>query len=85
MSLGRLDRYVPRICIGSFLVCLCFIVGLFVLIDFLENVDKYSRSIPKLPDEYQRLGFFLVAAYYLAFLPFIYMQVAPFVTVTAGM
>lgn len=85
MRFGLLDRYVMRICIGSFIVCLCFIVGLFVVVDFLDNVDKYSRSIPKLPDEYRRMGFFLVGAYYLTFLPFIYMLVAPFITVTAGM
>ncbi|MCB9880720.1 MAG: LptF/LptG family permease [Planctomycetes bacterium] len=83
--IGRLDRYVGRICLGSFVVCLCFIVGLFVVIDFLEHVDNYAKAIPKLPDEYRRLGYFLVGAYYLSFLPFIYMQVAPFVTVTAGM
>lgn len=82
---GLLDRYVTRICIGSFVICMCFIVGLFVVVDFLDNIDKYSRSIPKLPEEYRRLGFFLVGAYYLTFLPFIYMLVAPFITVTAGM
>ena len=83
--LGRLDRYVARICAGSFLVCFCFIVGLFVLADVLQSADKFSPSIAQLPDEQRRYGFLLVVAYYAAYLPFIYLMVAPFVTVTAGM
>ncbi len=80
-----LDLYVTRISVGSFLVCFFFIVGLFVLIDLLQHVGRFSGNIERLPDEYRRLGFFLVVAYYLTFLPFIYMMCAPFITVTAGM
>lgn len=81
----RLDGYVARITIGSFLVCFFFIVGLFVLVDLFGNIDDFTKNLEKLPDDYRRYGFFLVIAYYLTNLPFVYLIVAPFVTVTAGM
>lgn len=80
-----LDLYVTRIAFGSFLICFCFFVGLFVLIDLFDNIDDFTANIELLPEEYKRLGFLLVVAYYLTYIPFLYLLVAPFVTVTAGM
>jgi len=77
---GVLDRYVWRVTLGSFVVCLSFITGVFVLSHFLVNVDRFVSNIEGDP-----LGFVRIIEYYLALSPTIFVTVAPFVTVAAGM
>ena len=81
----RLDRYVARITLGAWVICLCFLVGIFVLLDLLQNFDKFQEGMAKLPEGHDELGLLNVPLYYLSFLPFVFLQVAPFVTVVSSM
>ncbi|PIE24059.1 MAG: hypothetical protein CSA62_04430 [Planctomycetota bacterium] len=81
----RLDRYVARAMLGSWVICLCFLVGIFVLLDLLQNFDKFQDGLAKLPPGHDQLGLLNIPLYYLSFLPFVFLQVAPFVTVLAAM
>ena len=88
---NKLDRYVAKICLGSFLVCIVFILGLFIIGDLIGHLERFLGNIEKLQDvenvseDYAKLGWLLIVEYYLISLPFSFMLVAPFVTVTAGM
>ena len=50
----RLDAYVARITVGSFLVCFFFIVGLFVLVDLFDNLHA-RRVLTQFGQAYGRL------------------------------
>ncbi|MFQ5505143.1 MAG: LptF/LptG family permease [Planctomycetota bacterium] len=78
--LGLLDLYIWKVCLGSFAACLFFVLGLFVLFHLLMNVDDYLSNIRGEPG-----GFFLILEFYILTLPFNFLLVAPFITVTAGM
>ncbi|MAE77056.1 MAG: hypothetical protein CMJ85_09330 [Planctomycetes bacterium] len=83
--LGLLDRYIARIFVGSFAACLLFTVGSFVLIELFMDFDRYADNIEQLPVRYRQIGVLLIGAYYAVSLPFLYVMLAPYVTVTAGM
>lgn len=78
---GLLDRYVARLFGLSYLTAFFLVVGLFLIIDMATNLDDYlsadaegrTASIAKL------LGFYALQ------LPFIYLQVSPYVTLVAGL
>ena len=74
---GRLDRYVGRLFVQSYLTALLVVVGLFLIIDMASNLDDYLQSGQKQGGT--------VARYYLLQLPFLYLQVSPFVTLLAGL
>jgi lipopolysaccharide export system permease protein len=78
---GRLDRYVARLFGLSYLTAFFLVVGLFLIIDMATNLDDYLK-----PD---RDGVTAssgeVAHYYLLQLPFLYLQMSPFVTLVAGL
>ncbi len=79
-----LTRYLSAAFLSSYLICLFFFVGLFLVIDFFQRIDDYvearrfvaSQGIDLLP---------LVARYYVASVPIIFIQVAPFVTLMGAM
>lgn len=79
---GRLDRYVLRHFAGSYALVAGTLVGLFVVLDAAGNLDQWmeesSAGSPPaaLPE---------VARYYLLSVPFILLQIAPFVTLMAAM
>jgi lipopolysaccharide export system permease protein len=78
---SRLDRYVARLFALSYCAAFFLVVGLFVIIDMATNLDEYLS-----PD---RGGYapptWLVGKYYLLQLPFLYLQMSPYVTLVAGM
>ncbi len=81
---GRLDSYVTRIVLGSWFAALLFMVLLFTLIDILLGLGSY------LDEAQQRgagFGELLVdlGRYYALFQPVVFVTIAPFVTVIAGM
>ncbi len=82
---GLCDRYVLRICLGSYAVCLVFLIGLLILMDLLLSFDTYAKNLAALPSSLGRQGFFLVLAYYFFNLPFFFLSIAPYVTVTSAM
>src|SRR5687767_11777305 len=81
--MGKLDRYVASCFLSSYGVCLLFFLGMFVLIDLFGKTDDLFENSKQLAD----LGFSvssLLPKFYGLMLPFIFLQVAPFVTVMAA-
>ena len=74
-----LDRYLIRTFLAPFFLCLVLMVGLFILLDFFENLDRFLglgdfRDTVRVLAEYYSLRS-------ISFLP----QLFPFVTLMAGM
>lgn len=78
---GRLDRYVATLFCASYSVAFFLVVGLFLIINLAGNLDEYFEPSA---DGYVPSGT-LVVKFYLYSIPFIYLQVGPFVTLVAGL
>lgn len=78
---GTLDRYVGALFVTSYATALLVVVGLFLVLDLASNVDEYLEPFkdgtPK--------PTVLIVRYYVLHLPFLYLQVAPFVTLVASL
>jgi lipopolysaccharide export system permease protein len=78
---SRLDRYVTQLFVLSYLAAFFLVVGLFVIIHMATNLDGYLS-----PD---KTGYtpptLLVGQFYLLQLPFLYLQMSPYVTLVAGL
>jgi lipopolysaccharide export system permease protein len=79
--MGRLDRYVLAHFVGSYATALFLMLGLFLIMDMASNLDNYMEpgadgSVPSSS---------LVVRYYVLKLPFLFLEVAPFITLLAGM
>jgi lipopolysaccharide export system permease protein len=78
---SRLDGYVLRLFALSYGAAFFLVVGLFMILDLATNLDDYLQ-----PD---KAGVtppsVLVAEFYLLQLPFLYLQMSPYVTLVAGM
>ncbi len=78
---GRLDRYVFRFFAASLAVAFLLVVGTFLILDLSSNLDDFLQ-----PGEDGRAPEgMLVFRYYLFQTPFVYLQVAPLVTLLAGL
>ena len=77
---GRLDRYVLRLFALSYLAAFFLVVGLFFILDMATNLDDFLEPGP---EGETPVGD--VIEYYLLQLPFLYLQVSPFVTLVAGL
>jgi len=78
---GRLDRYVGWLFVSSYATAFLLVVGLFVILDMASNLDAYLEAWPgggHAPS-------FLIIRYYLLDIPFLFLQIAPFVTLVAGL
>src|SRR5260221_319723 len=78
---GRLDRYVGWLFVSSYATAFLLVVGLFVILDMASNLDAYVEAWPgggHAPS-------FLIIRYYLLDIPFLFLQIAPFVTLVAGL
>lgn len=81
--MGKLDRYVTSHFLSSYGICLLFFLGMFVLIDLFSKSDDLFENAQDLAE----LGYSvasLLPRFYALKLPFIFLQVAPFVTVMAA-
>ena len=78
---GQLDRYVGELFIGSYAVAILLIVGIFLIVDMTANLDRYMHTgeVGAPPSGW------LVVRLYLLQIPFIFLQVAPFVTLVGGL
>lgn len=78
---SRLDRYVLAHFVGSYASALFLMVGLFWILDMASNLDDFLEESPdgSTPSSLR------IASYYLLNLPFLFLQVGPFVTLVAGM
>lgn len=78
---GRLDRYVARLFAMSYVTAFLVVVGFYVIIDLSVNLDEYIQehadgSTPSLVT---------IGRYYLFHMPFLYLEMSPFVTLVAGL
>ena len=80
LPFGRLDRHVARLFVASYLTALLIVVGLFLVLDMAGNLDEFLS-----PRDGRTASGLAVVRYYALSLPFLYVQVAPFVTLVAGM
>ncbi len=78
---GLLDRYVARLFCLSYLTAFFLVVGLFLIIDMATNLDDYLSA----DAEGHSPPVMMVVTFYGLQLPFIYLQVSPYVTLVAGM
>ena len=78
---GRLDRYVSAHFLASYATAAGLLLGLFVVLDAAGNLERWMESSPKGPPA--SLG--KVLQYYALSLPYIVLQIAPFVTLMAAM
>ena len=78
---GRLDRYVASHFLSSYSTALLLVVGLFWIFDLAGNIEDYFEPM----QDGSPIATSLVVRYYLLNLPYQFLQVAPFVTLLAGM
>ncbi len=78
---GRLDRYVGTLFVSSYSTALLLVVGLFWILDLASHVDQFFEPWP----DGTVVGSGTIVRYELLNLPFLFLQVAPLVTLVAGM
>jgi len=78
---GRLDRYVGTLFAASYATAFLLVVGLFVVLDMTAKIDEFLEPWP----DGRRAPVTIIARYYLMSVPFLFLQVAPMVTLIAGM
>src|SRR5689334_3250053 len=78
---GRLDRYVGALFASSFATAFMLVVGLFLILDVASNLDDYLDPWA----DGTRAPTWLIVRYYLLQIPFVFLQVAPFITLVAGL
>lgn len=84
MGIGRLDRYVAKAVLGSYAASLVFLVFLMVMFETLRSAPDYFRCAKvNGMSLWSLIG--TIAHYHLLNLPFLFVTVAPFVTVIACM
>jgi len=77
---GSLDRYVARLFAMSYLSAFFLVVGVFLILDMATNLDEYLEPGPG-----GETPVAMVVRYYAYQMPFLYLQVSPFVTLVAGL
>ena len=81
---GRLDRYVGKVVLGSYLATLVFIGFLWVVVDLLLNMTRYHRLATE-----KDFGLWdiltLWAQFHTVSMPWIFVMLAPFVSVIGCM
>jgi lipopolysaccharide export system permease protein len=78
---GHLDRYVAKLFAMSYLTAFLLVVGLYVVLDLSVNLDEYLQEQP----DGTTPALVTVARYYALQLPFLYLEMSPFVTLVAGL
>ena len=81
---GILDRYVAKTVLGSYLASLLFLVFLMMVFETLRNVSDYVRTAKQLELTTVELAT-MICRYHALNMPFLFVSVAPFVTVIAVM
>lgn len=78
---GRLDRYVFFHFVQSYMTAMLLMTGLFMVIDMASNLDDYLETW----DDGTTVPATVLLKFYILNLPYLFLQVAPFVTLIAGM
>ena len=79
--LGRLDRYVLSHFVQSYMTAMLLMTGLFMVIDMASNLDNYLETW----DDGTTVPISVLLRFYILNIPYLFLQVAPFVTLIAGM
>ncbi len=79
--MGRLDRYVLSHFVQSYLTAMLLMTGLFMVIDMASNLDNYLETW----EDGSSAPASVLLRYYILNLPYLFLQVAPFITLIAGM
>ena len=77
---GKLDRYIGSLFVGAYATSLLLVVGLAVIMDVASNLNYFQ---PWKNGESASTA--LIVNYYALNVPFLYLQVAPFVTASAAL
>ncbi len=77
---GHIDRYVAALFVGAYFTSLLLVVGLAIIIDVASNLDYFAPW----PDGRPAPTAWILR-YYSLNTPFLFLQVAPFVTVSAAL
>jgi lipopolysaccharide export system permease protein len=77
---GHLDRYVWSTYLASLATAFLMILGMFLIVDMAERMGDLMRTVDGV-----RPSLWTVGRYYVIRLPFIYLEVAPFVTLIAAL
>ena len=77
---GRIDGYVGGLFMAAYATSFLLVVGLVLIFDLASNLDWFEPW-----EDGGRAPTGTVLRYYLLQVPFLYLQVAPFVTVVAGL
>lgn len=81
---GRLDRYVVKTLVGSYVGALVIVVFIYILFDLLLNFGRYMGVAEANGISFaQVLGVW--SRYHMVSVPWLYVTSAPFLTVVAGM
>lgn len=78
---GRLDRYVGSLFLGGYATAFLIVVGLFLILSMANELDDFLERWP----DGSRVPVLVVVRYYALTVPFVFLQLAPFVTLVAGM
>jgi lipopolysaccharide export system permease protein len=78
---GRLDVYVGGLFLAAYATAFLLVVGLAVILDVASHLDYFEVW----GENGERTPSLTIVRYYLLNTPFLYLEVAPFVTVVAGM
>ncbi len=78
---GCIDRYVAKLFVKSYLAAFLLVVGLYTIINMATNLDEYLKpaadgTTPPTID---------VVRLYILQIPFLYLEMSPFVTLVAGL
>ena len=77
---GHLDRYVWTTYLASLATAFLMILGMFLIVDMAERMGDLMRDVDGV-----RPSLWTIGRYYVIRLPFIYLEVAPFVTLIAAL
>ncbi|MFT5153656.1 MAG: lipopolysaccharide export system permease protein, partial [Planctomycetota bacterium] len=78
---GRLDRQTAMLFIASFATAMLLVVGLFWILELAGKIDNFLED----GEDGGAVASGLIVKYFLFHLPGVFLQVAPFVTLLAGM
>jgi lipopolysaccharide export system permease protein len=78
---GRIDRYVTTLFLSSYATATFLVVGLFLVLDLAQNLDEYIKPFK----DGSSKPWILIVRFYLLQVPFLFVQVAPFVMLVAGL
>ncbi len=77
---GRLDRHVVGLFLASYATAFLIVVGLFLVLDMASNLNDFLA-----PRAGRAAPTSAIVRYYALSVPFLYVQLSPFVTMVAGL